>query len=124
MYIKRWTFSRKKSSCPLANISVFIWGSSGGTHGSTAVTQPSTADRLTAVACRADVPHLPVVEFLNSIVNYFSIFTLNTKNYELQLLPKSNHKPSFSEQNFPGIVYGIYSLYNYCIYIDMVLTYK
>lgn len=91
--------SAEKSSCPLANMSICIWDSSGGTHSSTTVTQPSTEDdRLRAVGCRADIPHLSVVEFLNSIINYFSVFTLNTTKYELHLLAHNNQtKPRWTE---------------------------
>lgn len=114
----------KKSSCPLANISVCIWDSDSGTHSSTAVIQPGTADRFTAVGSKAGIPHLPVAKFLNSIINYFSIFTVYTTKYGLHLLPRSNHKPNLSEQYCSCNVYGIYRLYNCSVYVNMVMTYK
>jgi len=116
--------SGEENSCPLADISICIWDSSDGVHGGTAVTQPSTADRLTAVGWRADISHLQVPDFLNSIINYFSVFALNTEKYGLYLLHKNNHKPSLSEQNCPCNVYGIHNLCNYSIYVVMVLTYE
>lgn len=93
---------------------VCVWVSSGSADGSKAVAQPSTGDRLAAVACRADIPHLPLAEFLNSIINYFSIFTLNTTQYGLYLLYKNNHKPNLTGQSCPRNVYRIYGLYNRC----------